>query len=610
LILDQNALDNLEILTSRQDGSRENTLIGTMDRTITAMGARRLREVLVSPLRAAKKVNARLELVAELVDESMIRDSLRSMLKGLADIERILSRVSAGTAPPRDLAALGGTISQLPPVGELLSDLDSVMGRSVHERLDMLEELGILLAAAMADGPAATLKDGGVIREGYDRELDELRSMASDGRKFISELESREKKETKIPSLKVGFNKVFGYYLEVTNTHKELVPESYIRKQTLVNAERYITEELKEMEEKILGAQERMAARERAIFESLCREVLRYSERIQETAGALADTDLFSSFAELAHTSGYCRPQILDDDPEKRVSITAGRHPVLEVSGVTESFVPNDTFLDRDMNRMMILTGPNMAGKSTYMRQVALIVIMAQAGSFVPATEAVFSPVDRVFTRVGASDALARGLSTFMVEMVETAEILNNATEDSLVVLDEIGRGTSTFDGVSIAWAVAEFLLSGPPRGCRTMFATHYHELTELALTREGVFNSNVAIREWGDKLVFLHRIQEGPADKSYGIQVGKLAGLPAEVVKRAAKILTNLEEHALDSEGQPVLVATEREGDGAALENDGQMGLFPGGEETINRLLDADLENMTPIEALNLLADLKRRYE
>jgi DNA mismatch repair protein MutS len=489
---------------------------------------------------------------------------------------------------------------------ELLSELNSDLGESVCHMIQDTGDLAKFLGSALSPDAPATLKDGGVFRAGHSVELNELRSMASDGRKFLSELEAQEKERTSIPSLKIGFNRIFGYYLEVTHVHRELVPGEWIRKQTLVNAERYITEELKDLEEKILSAQERMVALERELFEDLRARVLIATGKLQETARGLAMADVFSSLAELAHSSSYVRPRLLDDDREGRISITQGRHPVLEKLSPGETFVPNDVYLDSDSCRMIILTGPNMAGKSTFMRQVALIVIMAQMGSFVPAREALISPADRIFTRVGAADLLTKGLSTFMVEMVETADILNNATGKSLVILDEIGRGTSTFDGISIAWAVVENLLDGRCAGCRTLFATHYHELTELAITNSGVRNFNVAIREWGEKLVFLHRVQEGPADKSYGISVGRLAGLPDGVVERAREILANLETHALDSEGIPILIAPEK------IQEDkqtiAQLGLFQEStREVLEMVRNADIDNLSPIEALNLLARMKK---
>ena len=606
LVLDENALKNLEILRTSHDGRRNESLLGVMDQSVTGQGARLLREMLTRPLQKVTEIERRLDLVQELIEEPLLRGKIRTNLKQVCDIERVLSRFSAGTAGPRDAVALSQTLAQIPDIMELLSQLNSDLGESVCRMIMDTGHLTNFLFNALSTDAPATLKDGGVFATGHNEELDELRLMASDGRKFLSELEAHEKQRTSIPSLKIGFNRVFGYYLEVTNIHRELVPEEWIRKQTLVNAERYITEELKELEEKILSAQERMVALERELFEDLRTRVLDATEELQETAQGLAMADVFSSLAELAHSSSYVRPRLLDEDREDRISITQGRHPVLEKLGPGGTFVPNDVYLDSGSCRMIILTGPNMAGKSTFMRQVALIVIMAQMGSFVPAREALISPADRIFTRVGAADLLTKGLSTFMVEMVETADILNNATGKSLVVLDEIGRGTSTFDGISIAWAVAENLLEGRCAGCRTLFATHYHELTELAITNDGVRNFNVAIREWGEKLVFLHRVQEGPADKSYGISVGRLAGLPDGVVERAREILANLESHALDSEGIPVLVAPDQ------IQEDkhttAQLGLFQENtRDVLEMMREADIDNLSPIEALNLLARMKK---
>jgi DNA mismatch repair protein MutS len=606
LVLDENALKNLEIVRTSHDGRRGGSLLGVMDQTVTGPGARLLRKMLTRPLQNPPEIEKRLDLVQELIEESLLRGKIRTNLRQVRDIERILSRFSAGTAGPGDAVALSQTLEEIPDIMELLSELNSDLGESVCHMIQDTGDLAKFLDSALSPDAPATLKDGGVFKAGHSVELNELRSMASDGRKFLSELEAQEKERTSIPSLKIGFNRIFGYYLEVTHVHRELVPGEWIRKQTLVNAERYITEELKDLEEKILSAQERMVALERELFEDLRARVLIATGKLQETARGLAMADVFSSLAELAHSSSYVRPRILDDDREGRISITQGRHPVLEKLSPGETFVPNDVYLDSDSCRMIILTGPNMAGKSTFMRQVALIVIMAQMGSFVPAREALISPADRIFTRVGAADLLTKGLSTFMVEMVETADILNNATGKSLVILDEIGRGTSTFDGISIAWAVVENLLDGRCAGCRTLFATHYHELTELAITNSGVRNFNVAIREWGEKLVFLHRVQEGPADKSYGISVGRLAGLPDGVVERAREILANLETHALDSEGIPILIAPEK------IQEDkqtiAQLGLFQENtREVLEMVRNADIDNLSPIEALNLLARMKK---
>jgi DNA mismatch repair protein MutS len=609
LALDENALRNLEILRTSHEGRREGSLLGIMDRTVTGPGGRRLREMLTRPLQKPAEIEKRLDLVQELIEDQLLRDKIRSGLRNVCDIERVLARFSAGTAGPRDAVALSQTLIEIPGLMDLMGELDSDLGEYVCRCICDTSDLSDYLKNALSPEAPPTLRDGGVFKEGHNAELDALRSMASDSRKYLSDLEAAEKEKTAIPSLKIGYNRVFGYYLEVTNVHRDLVPDEWIRKQTLVNAERYITEELKELEEKILSAQERMISLEKVLFDDLSAHVLDATEDLQETARGLAMADVFCGLAELAHTSNYVRPSLLEDDTEGRISITGGRHPVLEKLGPGDTFVPNDVYLDSGACRMIILTGPNMAGKSTYMRQIALIVIMAQAGSFVPAEEALISPADRIFTRVGATDLLTKGLSTFMVEMVETADILNNATSRSLVVLDEIGRGTSTFDGISIAWAVAEELLSGRGKGCRTLFATHFHELTELALTSEGVRNFNVAIREWGEKLVFLHRVQEGPADKSYGIAVGRLAGLPETVVLRAREILDNLQSHALDSEGIPVLVAAEEEYE----DKDGsdQLGLFQSrAQDVLEMMREVDLDTMSPIEALNLLARMKKRYE
>ena len=613
LVLDGNTLKNLEILSSQPHGLRQGSLLYQMDRTVTAQGARLLKEFVVRPLKNAEAINDRLNLVQELVENPLLRGSIRERLRKVSDLERIVSRVGSGIAVPRDLGALRRTLREVPAIRGLLAELDSDMGDGILQELDEKPELLEFLQSSLSDELPAGLKAGGIIRKGFSAELDEIRSLAGDGRKFISDLEKREKERTGIASLKVGFNRVFGYYIEVTHAHRDMVPEGYTRKQTLVNAERFVTQELREVEERILHADESIAALEKLLFEEICSRVIASSSPLQGIAGALASADCYTSLAELAHTSGYARPEILEDDMAGRLSISDGRHPVLEMLETGKSFVPNSAYLDRVDNRLLIITGPNMAGKSTFMRQVALIVIMAQIGSFVPAGDALISPVDRIFTRVGASDILSRGLSTFMVEMVETAEILNNATPDSLVILDEIGRGTSTFDGISIAWAVAEYLLSGERNGCRTMFATHYHELTELALTCDGVRNYNVAIQEWGERLVFLRHVQEGAADRSYGIQVARLAGLPDEVVERSREILKNLEKTAIDTTGRPRPVAGDVELDAtmaSPVDSESQMPLFDGHEgELIKELREIDLEEMTPLEAMNFLAAMKKRH-
>lgn len=612
LVLDGSTLNNLEILRSMPHGHKEFSLLYLMDRTITPQGARLLKEMVVSPLRKGKEIEQRLDLVGELNDNVLVRGRIRETLKSISDVERILSRVSSRTASPRDLIALRSTLEAVPGIREQMEETDSNLGEELVHGMNDLSELKEQLRSSLTDTPPANLKEGGVIRDGFNDELDELRTLSRDGKKFISDLEERERSSTGISSLKVGFNKVFGYYIEVTHTHRDLVPDSYIRKQTLVNAERFVNQELKEMEERILSAEDEMRILEKELFLAIQEQVMDFRVELQETASSLAGTDVFAALAELAHTSGYCRPVILENDELGRISISEGRHPVLEKLNMGETFVPNDTYLDNEKDRLLVITGPNMAGKSTLMRQVALIVIMAQTGSFVPAREALISPVDRVFTRVGATDVLSKGLSTFMVEMVETADILNNATRDSLVILDEIGRGTSTYDGISIAWAVAEYLLQGERSGCRTMFATHYHELTDLAETCDGVKNYNVGIREWGEKLVFLRRFQEGSTDKSYGIQVARLAGLPDEVVRRSKNILRELE----DSSRDPAQYEDHKSGEagqqnsGADEEKQAQMGLFQTRDMTfMDKIMAMDMDGITPLDALNLLTELKKRY-
>jgi len=610
LILDENTLRNLEILKPAQETRGGWSLLGVMDRCVTPQGSRYLREMLARPLRRVPEIERRLDLVEELGADSILRTTVRDALRGVSDIERILSRFSAGTAGPRDAAALRRSLEVLPGIKVLLAELNSDEGEALWRDIDPLADLGDLLESALVESPPVSVRDGGIFRKGYDQRLDDLGALSKDSREYLSGIERREKERTGIGSLKIGFNRVFGYYLEVTHAHKELVPPEWVRKQTLVNAERYVTDEIKELEDRILSAGERMAQIERELFEEIRSRILQHAKALQSTAAALARTDVFAALAELARTSSYVRPKLLGEEGEGKISILKGRHPVLERVDASGTFVPNDVFLDSGENRLVILTGPNMAGKSTYMRQVALIVIMAQAGSFVPAEEALISAADRIFTRVGASDILAKGLSTFMVEMVETAQILNNATADSLVILDEIGRGTSTFDGISLAWAVAEHLLTGTPKGCRTMFATHFHELTELALTCEGVKNRSVSIREWGDRLVFLHKVQDGASDKSHGIAVARLAGLPGSVINRARKVLSNLESRQLDREGVPVLAAQTSE-EPVRAERESQLGLFPDSSSRILQAVrDVDPDSMTPIEAMNFLAGLKRYFE
>ena len=540
LQLDAATLRNLEILESRGENTRAGSLLGVLDRTSTAMGARLLRSWLLRPLRDHDGIVARADAVEAFLSDPLTLEELRETAGGIRDLERITGRLNIGSATPRDLQGLSFSLGHLPAIKQLVSGFDVPLLAEHLGRIGDFSPVTNRIDAAIADNPPVNLADGGVIRPGFSPELDELRNAAAEGKGWLSQIQRREIERTGIKSLKVKYNSVFGYYIEVSRANLAAVPEDYIRKQTLVNAERFITPELKELENRILGAEEKSRALEARLFAELREFVLGYTAAIQTAAAALAGIDALAGLAECARINHYRRPRIFDDD---RLIIVGGRHPVLEQSLGADRFVPNDTALDGDLHRMMLLTGPNMAGKSTYIRQVALLVVMAQIGSFIPAESAEIGIADKLFTRIGASDDLARNQSTFMVEMVETANILRHATPRSLVILDEIGRGTSTFDGLSIAWSVAEFLHDEPR--CRTLFATHYHELTELAGTRRGVNNYNVAVKEYGDGIIFLRQIVPGACDRSYGIHVGKLAGLPDAVLERAAEILEQLEQNA-----------------------------------------------------------------
>ncbi len=545
VLLDAVTQANLELVESR---SVEGTsLRDAVDRTLTPMGARLLREWILHPLRDLAAITARQELVAAFHDDAPRLAAARDILRDMRDMERAAGRLSLASGNARDLAALRATLALLPSLRAALADGAESPLLTLAANIRTFDPLVALLEAAVVDDPPPLIRDGGMIREGYNPDLDELRRAGTEGRQWIAELQDREIARTGIKSLKIRYNSVFGYYIEVTKTNLASVPDDYTRKQTTANAERFITPELKEMEGRILGGEERARALEVEIFSQLRSAVLAELEPLQETARAIAEIDALAGLAETARTFRYIRPKL---SAGGAIKITDGRHPVLDQTMPAGRFVPNDTALDTENHRLVILTGPNMAGKSTYIRQVALLVLLAQTGSFIPAAEAEIGIVDRIFTRVGATDDLARGQSTFMVEMNETANILNNATAQSLVILDEIGRGTSTFDGLSIAWSVAEFLHDST--GCRTLFATHYHELTDLARTRPGVANCNVAVREWNDDVIFLRKIVPGPADQSYGIQVARLAGLPEPILRRAREILENLEQSELNAEGKP----------------------------------------------------------
>jgi len=606
MILDPATMRNLEILTPIMGDGREGTLISILDRTVTAMGGRMLRNWIQRPLRNPSLINQRLSAVEEFFSDEELRAKVIRELRKIGDLERLISKVSTNRASARDLIALKKSLKVVPTIKGLLSKVESEKLREIQRGLSDLKEVVQRIEEAIVDDPPLVITEGGIIKKGYNKELDELREIAFSGREWIANLQRTEQERTGISSLKVGYNKVFGYYIEVTKPHLSKVPEDYIRKQTLVGAERFITPELKEYEEKVLGAEEKIASLEYELFDQIRRFIAERAAAVQRNAGLLAQLDCLSALAEVAVENDYHRPQISEDD---QIIIKDGRHPVVEkLLPPGEPFIPNDTVLDNQKNQILIITGPNMAGKSTYIRQVGLITLMAQMGSFVPAKEARIGLVDRIFTRVGAQDNLAGGESTFLVEMNETANILNNATPKSLILLDEIGRGTSTFDGLSIAWAVAEYIHNNPRVSAKTLFATHYHELTELALVLPRVKNYNVAVKEWGDNIVFLRKIVEGGCDHSYGIQVARLAGLPDEVIERAKGVLSNLEAEELTPNRVPKL-AIRRRVNGKARSS--QLDLFSRQERYLREeIKKLDIDRMTPLEALNKLNELKRAVE
>jgi DNA mismatch repair protein MutS len=569
VLLDETTVSNLELVASLNPARQgpKAALLKVLDSTRTAMGARMLRDWIVRPLRDLAAINARLDAVEAFTKNRTLLGGVRELLGDMRDLERIMSRLGSGGGNARDLRAIGESLDQLPKLKSLLAENGSF--QTLEKSITELPTIGKMIDEAIDDEPAVSTKEGGMIRRGFSPELDELRDAAGKGKQWLAEFQATEQERTGIKSLKVRYNKVFGYFIEITKSNLSMVPESYIRKQTMTNAERFITPELKEYENKILGAQERAVALEYELFAQIREETVKHIDEIQRNARAVAEADVLAAFAENALTRRYVRPVMSDGD---ELIIHDGRHAVVEQMPDAERFVPNDTTLNCSDHQLIVITGPNMAGKSTYIRQVALITIMAHIGSFVPATEAKIGLVDRVFTRVGASDDLARGRSTFMVEMQETANILNNATPKSLIVLDEIGRGTSTFDGISIAWSVAEFLCTNPAVRAKTLFATHYHELTDLSVTMPGVQNANVLVKERGDQITFLRKIVPGAADKSYGIHVARLAGLPQQVLDRAGEILKNLEEGEFESEGAPKIARRESR---RKKINDSQMSFF-----------------------------------
>ena len=590
--IDEATRRSLELLRTMRGASREGSLLASIDRCVTPMGSRLLADWLASPLGVRNEIEKRHDAVEEFATVGAFRQSVREALKNVYDLERLLARVATGRATPRDLRFVANTLAKLPEIKASLAERKSQLIRELEGELDLCPDIRSKLEQALEDECPLSTRDGGIIRSGYHSELDHLRELAKGGKQWIAEYQAKEIERTQIPNLKVGFNKVFGYYLEVTNSQREKVPPEYIRKQTIKNGERFMTPELKSYEEQVLTADERSKELESEIFVELREMAHGEARRLHRVAIVLANLDVVSGLAELAKLRGYCRPRIVD---EPSLHIVEGRHPVLDALSPEGTFVPNDISLSEDDGMLALITGPNMAGKSTYIRQVALITILAHMGSFVPAKEARVGIVDRVFARVGASDDLARGQSTFMVEMTETARILNTATPRSLVILDEIGRGTSTYDGVSLAWAIAEHLHD--VIGCRALFATHYHELTDLASTLKNVRNWNVAVREWEESLVFLHKIVPGPADKSYGIHVARLAGVPREVNERAKSVLNHLESDRLDREGKPKITIDRR-----APKREIQLTLFAPEHPVMNEIRELELNKLTPMEALLLL--------
>ena len=599
LLIDPTTLKHLEIVEG-SEGGRAGSLLDELDRTVTSIGSRLLRSWLLRPLVALEPIRDRLDAVEELAFHNTERGKFRDAIKAVQDLERLVARAALGTAGPRDLVGLRHSLAVIPRLRTVLTDLQAPLIRSLLAELDDLVDVRDRIEATLIDEPGALARDGGFARDGVDPELDELRGISRSGKQIIAEMEERERVRTGINSLKIRYNRVFGYYIEISKSNLHAVPADYQRKQTVAGGERYITPALKEYEEKVLGADERILERELEIFETLRTAVAAESPRIQATARALATLDTLGALAEAAALNNYIKPHVHDGD---EMTVMESRHPVVERRTSGDAFVPNDVTLNAGTCQLVILTGPNMGGKSTYLRQTALLCIMAQAGSFVPAREAKIPLVDRIFARVGASDNIARGHSTFMVEMQETANILHTATSRSLVVLDEIGRGTATFDGLSIAWAVAEFLATNPKIRPKTLFATHYHELTDLADATPGVVNFHVSAREWKDDIIFLRKIVPGRSDRSYGIQVARLAGLPASVIARAREILGALERDELTRGGRPSV-------SGTPSDPQQQLGLFGAAavDDVLRKKLAAvDVDHMTPMEALTFLAELKK---
>lgn len=611
MIIDSSTRRNLELVETLREKQKRGSLLWVLDKTRTAMGARTLRSFVEQPLIERTEIEERYDAIDEFNTNAITREEIREYLNPVYDLERLITRVTYQTANPRDLIAFRNSIHMLPPIKTLMSDFQSPLLKRLYEQLDTLDELYELIERSIAEEPPLTLHDGGILKEGYNEEVDRLRKAKTDGKSWLADLEAKEREKTGIKNLKIKYNKVFGYYLEVTNSFKDLVPGYFTRKQTLANAERFITPELKELEDVILGAEDKLIVLEYELFREVRQKVADEVVRIQKTAKAVAQIDVFASLATVAEQNNYCRPKL---NEKGLIDIKDGRHPVVERMIQNEMFVANDTYLDNGSNRVSIITGPNMAGKSTYMRQSALIVLMAQIGSFVPAKSAKIGIVDRIFTRVGASDDLASGQSTFMVEMSEVANILRNATSNSLLILDEIGRGTSTFDGLSIAWAVVEHISNPRLLGAKTLFATHYHELTELEGKLNSVNNYCIAVKEKGDDIVFLRKIVKGGADKSYGIQVAKLAGVPDNVIERAKEIVEELSNNDITEIVQNISAEGSSKRSKPKLDEVDleQISLLDtmDNDTILNELKELDLGQMTPIEAMNKLYELQNKVK
>ena len=598
MALDINARRNLEITEKMRDKSKKGTLLWVLDKTSTSMGGRLLRRWLNDPLIDRKEINDRLDAVEELKDSIILRGDVIDALKKVYDIERLAGKISYGNANGRDMISLKNSVKQLPEIKKVLSTTGAGLLKEIYENIDTLDDIYEIIEKSIVDEPPIGVKDGGIIKIGYDPEIDKLKLATTEGKKWILELEAKEREQTGIKGLKVGFNKVFGYFIEVTKSNLSMVPDRYVRKQTLTNCERYITEELKNLENQILGAEERVVTLEYNAFCEIRSSIEKQIQRIQKTATLVSTLDVLVSFATVAEDMNYVKPEV---DNGGVIDIKEGRHPVIEKMISNSNFVPNDTYLDEEGNRLAIITGPNMAGKSTYMRQVALITLMAQVGSFVPASYAKIGVVDKIFTRVGASDDLSMGQSTFMVEMMEVATILKEATKNSLVILDEIGRGTSTYDGLSIAWAVAEFIADKEKCGAKTLFATHYHELTELENKVEGVKNYSIAVKEKGEDIIFLRKIVDGGTDESYGVHVARLAGVPQVVTKKANEILQSLERRNVLN--NKIIEQTPKK------ESADQINMYNYKIAEVAHEIDRiDFNQLTPIDALNTLVKIKEK--